>query len=115
MSIATLYSATASNTVNTTPFATRFARRSNVRALEATATYDQATDEWVLDTPTLTSTKFWPGSLGKTANTAMVIAQLVDGEGVRRGVHNFIGEERPKPILPCVTSLLSTSPPFLTS
>ena len=35
---------------------------SNVRGLETTATYDEKTQEFVVDTPTLTATKFWPGT-----------------------------------------------------
>lgn len=58
---------------------TELGHGSNVRALETTARFVDG--GWVLNTPTLTSTKFWPGSLGKTANTAMVIARLVDGGG----------------------------------
>ena len=34
---------------------------SNVRGLETTATYDEKTQEFVVNTPTLTATKFWPG------------------------------------------------------
>jgi hypothetical protein len=33
---------------------------------------------------------FWRGTLGRTANHAMVIAQLIDGKGTRRGIHNFL-------------------------
>jgi len=69
---------------------TELGHGSNVRALETTATYDCATDEFVVNSPTLTSKKFWPGTLGRTANVAMVIARLIDGGGVDRGVHNFI-------------------------
>ncbi|GMH52997.1 hypothetical protein TrRE_jg6324 [Triparma retinervis] len=72
---------------------TELGHGSNVRALETEARFEsdgKGGAEWILNTPTLTSTKFWPGSLGKTANTAMVIARLIDGEGVDRGVHNFI-------------------------
>lgn len=76
---------------------TEIGHGSNVRALETTATFDVATDEFVLETPTLTSTKFWPGSMGKTANHAMVIARLrtpdassSSGGFTDRGVHNFI-------------------------
>ena len=69
---------------------TELGHGSNVRGLETEARFDASGPSWVLNTPTLTSTKFWPGSLGKTANTAMVIARLIDGSGVDRGVHNFI-------------------------
>ncbi len=35
---------------------------SNLRGLETTATYDKKTQEFVVNTPTLTATKFWPGT-----------------------------------------------------
>lgn len=33
-----------------------------VRGLETTATYDKSTQEFVINSPTITSIKFWPGS-----------------------------------------------------
>mmetsp|Transcript_51553 Transcript_51553/g.148733 ORF Transcript_51553/g.148733 Transcript_51553/m.148733 type:complete len:707 (-) Transcript_51553:54-2174(-) len=69
---------------------------SNVRGLETTATFVPESKSgvkggsFVIHSPTLTSGKFWPGTLGRTANHAMVIARLIDGEGVDRGVHNFL-------------------------
>lgn len=45
---------------------------------------------WVINSPSLTSAKFWPGTLGRTGNHAMVIARLIDGDGKDRGVHNFL-------------------------
>ena len=42
-----------------------------------------------MHSPTLTSTKFWPGSLGKTANHAMLQAQTyVKGRHV--GIQTFL-------------------------
>ena len=35
---------------------------SNVHGLETTAIYDEKTQEFVVNTPTLTATKFWPGA-----------------------------------------------------
>ena len=32
-----------------------------VRGLETTATYDKTTQEFIIDSPTLTSIKYWPG------------------------------------------------------
>lgn len=32
-----------------------------VRGLETTATYDERTEEFILNSPTLTSYKWWPG------------------------------------------------------
>ena len=75
---------------------TELGHGSNVRALETTATFlperdgGQPGGSFVINSPTLTSTKFWPGTLGRTANHAMVIARLIDGDGVDRGMHNFL-------------------------
>jgi len=40
---------------------TELGHGSNVAGIETTATFDKATDEFVLHTPTLTATKYWPG------------------------------------------------------
>ncbi|KAG5177808.1 oxidase precursor [Tribonema minus] len=68
---------------------TELGHGSNIRALETTATFLPDTDEFEIHSPTLTATKWWPGTLGRTANHAMVIAQLVIGDR-RYGIHNFI-------------------------
>jgi len=68
---------------------TELGHGSDVRSLETTATYDQLTQEFVLDSPTISSIKFWPGGLGKTANHAVVQAQTyVDGKHI--GLQTFI-------------------------
>mmetsp|Transcript_19109 Transcript_19109/g.29012 ORF Transcript_19109/g.29012 Transcript_19109/m.29012 type:complete len:778 (-) Transcript_19109:392-2725(-) len=88
---------------------------SNVRALETTATFLKEGEHcpttgqvapisiggggggggaWIINSPTLTSTKFWPGTLGRTCNHAMVIARLIDAAGVDHGVHNFLVQTR---------------------
>ena len=38
-----------------------------VRGLQTTATYDVDAQQFILHTPTLTATKWWPGGLGKTS------------------------------------------------
>ncbi|KPJ00249.1 putative peroxisomal acyl-coenzyme A oxidase 1 [Papilio xuthus] len=60
-----------------------------IRGLETTATYDPATEEFVLHSPTLTSTKWWAGGLGNTANHCIVVAQLYT-KGQCHGTHPFI-------------------------
>ena len=39
---------------------TELGHGSNVRGLRTTATYDAETEEWVLETPTLSAMKWWP-------------------------------------------------------
>lgn len=68
---------------------TELGHGSNVRALETTATFDVVRDEFVLHTPTLTSLKWWPGNMAKTANTVLCMAQLLVS-GKSYGVHAFL-------------------------
>lgn len=59
---------------------TELGHGSNVSGLETTATLDLKTDEFVIHSPTVTSTKYWPGGLGLWANYAAVFAHcLVEG------------------------------------
>ncbi|XP_045524900.1 probable peroxisomal acyl-coenzyme A oxidase 1 [Pieris brassicae] len=64
-----------------------------VRGLETTATYDPSTKEFVLNSPTLTSYKWWPGGLGHTVNYCIVVAQLYT-KGQCHGIHSFILQVR---------------------
>ncbi|XP_076759587.1 acyl-coenzyme A oxidase 1 [Xylocopa sonorina] len=64
-----------------------------IRGLETTATYDPKRKEFVLNSPTLTSYKWWPGGLGHTANFAIVLAQLYT-QGECKGIHPFIVQLR---------------------
>jgi len=72
---------------------TELGHGSNVRGLETTATYDPQTQEFVMNSPTLTSSKWWPGGLGKAANHAMVFARLIT-RGKDYGIHPFIVQIR---------------------
>jgi acyl-CoA oxidase len=46
-----------------------------VASLETTADFDKEKDEFVLNTPTITSTKYWPGDMGNHANYAVLYAR----------------------------------------
>jgi len=76
---------------------TELGHGSNVAALETTATYDEKTDEFVIHSPTITSTKWWPGDMGRIANYALVMARLIvesDGSSNDYGVAPFIVQIR---------------------
>ncbi|MEV3904927.1 acyl-CoA dehydrogenase [Mycobacterium sp. NPDC050551] len=63
---------------------------SDVQSLETTATYDAATGEFVVNSPTPTARKDYIGGAAQTARMAAVFAQLItheNGEPVNHGVH----------------------------
>ncbi|XP_050423855.1 probable peroxisomal acyl-coenzyme A oxidase 1 [Adelges cooleyi] len=64
-----------------------------IRGLETTSTYDSNTEEFILNSPTQTSYKWWPGGLGHTCNYAIVVAQLYT-QGKIRGIHQFVVQIR---------------------
>ncbi|KAE9532033.1 hypothetical protein AGLY_010235 [Aphis glycines] len=64
-----------------------------IRGLETTCTYDPENEEFILNSPTLTSYKWWPGGLGHSCNYAIVLAQLYT-QGIHRGIHPFIVQLR---------------------
>lgn len=68
---------------------TELGHGSNVQGLETTATFDQDTDEFIIHSPTVSSTKFWPGNLGKATTHALVIAKLILNNKVK-GQQMFI-------------------------
>ncbi|KAM4692043.1 peroxisomal acyl-coenzyme A oxidase 1 isoform 2-T2 [Rhinophrynus dorsalis] len=68
---------------------TELGHGTHLRGLETTATYDPSTQEFILNSPTVSSIKWWPGGLGKTSNHAVVLAQLYT-QGECKGLHAFI-------------------------
>eukprot|EP00416_Gambierdiscus_australes_P016565 CAMPEP_0171076350 /NCGR_PEP_ID=MMETSP0766_2-20121228/13354_1 /TAXON_ID=439317 /ORGANISM="Gambierdiscus australes, Strain CAWD 149" /LENGTH=615 /DNA_ID=CAMNT_0011533315 /DNA_START=9 /DNA_END=1856 /DNA_ORIENTATION=+ len=71
---------------------TELGHGSNVRALETTATFDPATDEFVVHSPTLTSIKWWPTGM-YAATHGIVFAQLYS-KGTNHGYHGFMVQFR---------------------
>ncbi|KAF0692312.1 Aste57867_16601 [Aphanomyces stellatus] len=68
---------------------TELGHGSNVQGIETTAHYDPKTQEFILHSPTITSRKWWPGGLGKTANHCVLHARLFLN-GKDRGIQAFL-------------------------
>ena len=68
---------------------TELGHGSNVQGLETTATYDPSTKEFIMHSPSLTASKWWAGGLGRTADHAVVMANLIT-QGKRRGIIPFL-------------------------
>jgi len=74
---------------------TELGHGSNVSCVETTATYNHSTREFILNSPTSTSAKWWIGGAAKTANMCVVFAQLyVNQES--KGVQVFLVPIRDK-------------------
>ncbi len=63
---------------------------SDVQSLETTATYEPATEEFVIDSPTPSSRKDYIGGAAQTARVAAVFAQLITPDGENHGVHCLV-------------------------
>ncbi len=63
---------------------------SDVQSLETTATYDPATEEFVIHSPTPSARKDYIGGAAETARVAAVFAQLITPDGEGHGVHCFV-------------------------
>eukprot|EP01117_Protostelium_nocturnum_P000974 TRINITY_DN112_c0_g1_i1.p1 TRINITY_DN112_c0_g1~~TRINITY_DN112_c0_g1_i1.p1 ORF type:complete len:726 (-),score=301.95 TRINITY_DN112_c0_g1_i1:181-2358(-) len=72
---------------------TELGHGSYIQGFETTATLDKKTDEWVINSPTETSTKWWIGMAGQTATHSVVFARLII-DGKDEGVHSFLVQIR---------------------
>lgn len=68
---------------------TEMGHGSNLSSLETTATYDDKAREFILNSPTATSAKWWIGALAKNAKRAVVFARLIIRES-DKGIHAFL-------------------------
>ncbi|KAF1809369.1 acyl-CoA oxidase [Eremomyces bilateralis CBS 781.70] len=79
---------------------TELGHGSNVRGLECQAKYDPTTKEFIIHSPTLTASKWWNGTMGRTATHAIIVAQLMlpdsTGNYVSHGPHPFVVQIRNK-------------------
>ncbi|CAK79918.1 unnamed protein product (macronuclear) [Paramecium tetraurelia] len=70
---------------------TELGHGSDVQSLETTAVYDKNTEEFILNSPTISSTKWWIGDLGLTATHAVTHAQLfINGKHYGSETHILI-------------------------
>lgn len=72
---------------------TEMGHGSNLHRLETTATFDEATDEFILNSPTISSSKMWIGSLACWATHAIVVAKMII-KGKDHGNHLFLVQIR---------------------
>lgn len=78
---------------------TELGHGSNVRGIECEARWNADAKDFTIHSPTLTASKWWNGSLGRTANHAIVVAQLMlpdkqTGKLKSYGPHQFIVQIR---------------------
>jgi len=73
---------------------TELGHGSDVSQLETTASYIPTSGEFLLHSPTLTSSKWWIGGLGKTATHGVVQAKLILPGGKDVGPHLFLVQLR---------------------
>lgn len=72
---------------------TELGHGSNVRGLETQVIYDSEKDDFIINSPTITSTKWWIGGLGIAATHALVVARLIIKEQ-DLGPHTFFVQIR---------------------
>jgi acyl-CoA oxidase len=72
----------------------------NAPKMETTATYDKATDEFIIHSPMTLSQKFWITNGACHANYGIVFAQTIVG-GKNEGVNGFIVRIRDDAMKPC--------------
>ena len=76
---------------------TEIGHGSDVSGLMTTATFDQRTDEFIINSPSPLATKWWPGELGLFSSHTVVYAKLTipgNNNGKSIGVFPFIVQLR---------------------
>lgn len=86
---------------------TELGHGSNVRGLELEAKWDPVQRNFILHSPTLTASKWWNGTLGRLANHAIVVAQLLVPKPGATGYTNY----GPHPFIVQVRDMETHQPP----
>nr|CAH7749044.1 unnamed protein product [Callosobruchus chinensis] len=68
---------------------TEIAHGSNTKQMRTTATYDEKTQEFIINTPDFQAAKCWVGNLGKQCTIALLFAQLYT-KNQCHGLHAFV-------------------------
>eukprot|EP01133_Synstelium_polycarpum_P015449 gene15449-18327_t len=68
---------------------TEMGHGSNVRQIETVATYDENTKEFIINTPSLSATKFWIGNIAMYGTHVVLFTRLIF-RGEDKGVHVII-------------------------
>merc|ERR1719171_1551901 len=71
---------------------TELGHGSNLRGLETTVTFDKETDEFVINSPTLTSMKWWPTGIYQCTHGVVFGQLIIDGKN--HGVFGFFCQFR---------------------
>jgi acyl-CoA oxidase len=72
---------------------TELGHGSNVKDLETVAVYHEDKQKWIINSPSETSAKYWPGILGHFATHSVIQAKaIVKGKSI--GVQTFVIELR---------------------
>ncbi|KAK5581553.1 hypothetical protein RB653_001589 [Dictyostelium firmibasis] len=72
---------------------TELGHGSNVNGLETIATFDTTTQEFIINSPTWESQKYWPGNISKHGKMATVFARLLlknNNSSKDMGIHAFV-------------------------
>nr|KAK5447743.1 hypothetical protein LTR18_003324 [Exophiala xenobiotica] len=89
---------------------TELGHGSNVRGIETEARWDPQSQQFILHSPYLTASKWWNGTLGRTATHAVVIAQLMLPEASHGGDIKY-ESYGPHPFIVQVRDMRTHQPP----
>lgn len=90
---------------------TELGHGSNVRGIECEARWDPASKEFVIHSPTLTASKWWNGTLGRTATHTVVVAQLMLPVGKHANGETKYESKGPRPFIVQVRDAKTHLPP----